>query len=284
MLFRSWSRLWGLTFNKNKCTVISLKRQHNATEFLYSMDNTTLTRTNTIMDLGVNINNNLKWNTHIQSITSKANQRLWLIIRTLGYNAPLKSKTITYCTLSRSILEYNTVVWSPSTKDNICMIESVQRKATNFLTNNPCRPSRHHIDYKERLLQCNLLPLSYRREIYDIIFFIKSIRGLVSFNILDYISFQTCNVGRLTRNMGHGLNLNYPITSLESSAHFYPYRIARLWNALPLALRIQLMSPVSLAQIKSILNNHYKDRLIMVFESNNTCTWVTVCRCTLCRY
>ena len=117
----------------------------------------------------------MKWNVHIQGIISKANQRIWLLNRTLGFHAPLITKITTYNTLVRSILEYNTVIWNPSTKDNIQALESVQRMATNYITCNARRPSPLHIEYKDRLLQCNLMPLTYRREVYDLIFFIKSI-------------------------------------------------------------------------------------------------------------
>ena len=169
-----WSKSWGLTFNKDKCTVISLKRQSNPIKFMYGMDNRTLTGASTVNDLGVTITPTLKWHQHINSLTSKANQRIWLTIRTLGFHAPFKSKITTYQTIVRSLLEYNTVLWNPVTKNNIIALERIQRKATNFITCNPKRPSPFQIEYKQRLIACNLLPLTYRREIYDLMFFIKS--------------------------------------------------------------------------------------------------------------
>ena len=87
---------------------------------------------------------------------------------------------------------------------------------------------------------------------------------------------------RLTRNRMHGLNLNYNNSRLESSAHFYPIRIARMWNALTLELRITLTSQIPLSQIKSALTRFYKDRLLNHFSTDNTCTWVMACRCRQC--
>ena len=133
----------------SKCSIITLKCSSNGTEYLYRIDNTVLTRTSTIMDLGVKIHTLLRWNAHINSLISKANQRMWITIRTLGFEAPLKTKTTTYVALCRSLVEYNTVLWSPSTKENILKLEVVQRKATNFLTNNPRRPSLQHKEYRE---------------------------------------------------------------------------------------------------------------------------------------
>ena len=97
----------------------------------------------------------------------------------------------------------------------------------------------------------------------------------MAFNILDHISFQTVAQVRL--------KLNYTNPRLESSAQFYPVRIARLWNALTIDLRLSLTSQLPLSQIKVILNRFYKDRLLNYFDTDNLCTWVMACRCRLCR-
>ena len=114
--------------------------------------------------------------------------------------------------------------------------------------NNPKRPAPAHIEYKECLIACKLLPLTYRREIYDIVFFMKSIKGLLYFNILNLIQFIHDPIHRITRNRAHGLNLTVPVTKLEATAHFYPSCtcIAKLWNSLPIALRQQLITLISL--------------------------------------
>ena len=135
------------------------------------MDDSVLPRTSTAPDLGIKITNNQNWNAHITDIINKSYKCMWFLVRTLGYEAPIKSKLTTYLSLVRSITKYNTVVWSPITKDNIYTIEKVQKKCTNFILNNPRWPSPNHINYKARLTELNLLPLSYRREVYDLIFF-----------------------------------------------------------------------------------------------------------------
>ena len=77
------------------------------------MNNKTLTRAQQAPDLGIHIHASMKWNVHVQNIISKANQCIWLLNHTLGLDAPILTTIITYNTLVRSILEYNTVVWSP---------------------------------------------------------------------------------------------------------------------------------------------------------------------------
>jgi hypothetical protein len=279
----TWSKDWGLTFNKKKCTILSLKRNNKPLEYIHRMDKTNLSRTQNAPDLGVTISSNLSWNTHIDTITDKAHNRKWFLIRTLGYEAPEKAKLLTYISLIRSIVEYNTVIWNPITHENILIIESVQRKCTDYVINNPRWPSPNRINYKERLIRLKLLPLSYRREFYDLIFFVKSLRKLVNYNILDYISFQTNPEQRLTRNRLLGLTLQAPKYKKHGSLQFYPARIARLWNSLHIDLRTKLVSPAPLPEIKSLLNKHYFDRLSNTFNPDNTCTFVTACICPTCR-
>jgi hypothetical protein len=278
-----WSTIWGLTFNKTKCTIISLKRNNQPNEYMYSMDNIRLPHTEQAPDLGITITNSLSWNSHINTITNKALKRMWFLVWTLGFNAPQQAKLTTYIALVRSVLEYCTPVWNPTTKENIKQLETVQRKTTNYILNNPKRPSPNHIDYKTRLITLNLLPLSYRREFYDLIFFVKSINKLHSFNILDYLSFQDDIATRVTRNRQTGMTLTLPKLNLTSSAQFYPSRIARIWNSLHIDLRLQLMSPSPLPVIKKILNDYYFDRLSRHFDPDDLCTYVSACPCATCR-
>ena len=124
---------------------------------------------------------------------------------------------------------------------------------------------------------------SYRREFYDISFFVKCIKGLAHFKILEYINFIHDPLIRPTRNRAHGLNVTIPDTRLESTSHFYPSRIARLWNSLPVALRDIIIKTDSMYTGKKHLTLHYQNMLTHTFDQNNICTWVTVCRCPVCR-
>ena len=53
-------------------------------------------------------------------------------ISTCSRDVKLKS----YKTYIRSIVEYASVVWNPNSKDLQCKVESVQRKAARWITNN----------------------------------------------------------------------------------------------------------------------------------------------------
>ena len=59
-------------------------------------------------------------------------------------------------------------------------LESVQRHATLFMTNY------QEMSYVERLGVCNLLPLSYTREISDLVWFYNLIHGRINVSMDEY--------------------------------------------------------------------------------------------------
>lgn len=273
----------GLKFNLNKCAVMSFSKNNPLFIYPYKLGDTILRRVHKFIDLGILFKPNLKWKDHIQKSIRKAYSCLWSIILTVGFNSPLTVKKILYNSLVRSIIEFGSLIWSPIDKESIQLLESLQRKATNLITNNAPRWSNLYKNYKTRLIECELLPTTFRREIKDIIFFLKSLNSDTGYNIHHDFIFQTRGPGLLTRNQARGLTLKIPKLKMQSSAQFYPTRFANLWNKLPLGLRELLIGKSDADQIKRILVPYYKDRLINAFDPDDPCTWVLSCRCPRCR-
>ena len=104
---------------------------------------------------------------------SKAQKMLNVLYRTCKDINDIRTKKLLYIAWVRSRLECSIVVWSPHTKRNINNLEQVQRKATRFIL------GRDYSEY-ERLSKLNLLPLEYRREINDLVFFLSVLRIYVN--------------------------------------------------------------------------------------------------------
>ena len=233
-------------------------------------------------DLGILITPDLKWNSHITSICKKARKHLGLVTRTLSYQAPTLAKKTACLALVRSIIEYGSPLWSPKTKALLNQVERVQRKMTNFITNNARYDSPHHIDYKTRLLSLNLLPTSFRREITDLTLFLKSIHNKTNLDITDYIDFDNRQTGARTRSLDHQTRLRIQKTRLGSTSTFFTYRICKIWNNLPTDLRIALKNTYNPLIIKQHLIPYYRQRLANDFDPNNQCTWISWCGCGRC--
>jgi hypothetical protein len=279
-----WGHSWGLTFNPKKCQYITIGKVNPLiTEANYSMQGTVLDSADNIKDLGILVDCELKWEIHINSLIKSANSKLWLMIRNLGFQAPYQTKKMVYITLIRSKIEYGCALWNPHFKYLIEDLEGVQRRASNYILSNPRRPSPLHVEYKNRLLQLNLLPLSYRREIIDITFFLKSYHGKTEFDVKKYLKFSDENPTRTTRCATMGNSLIVKNKSKNTDEHFFSSRVARIWNALPADMRNSLKTVHESLIVKQTLNPLYYYLLEFFFDSNNTCTWTNCCPCGRCR-
>ena len=113
------------------------------------MNNIQLKITNNIKDLGITVDDMLTWKEHIYSMVHKAHARSWLCMRAIGFHAPIRAKKLCYVSMVRSITEYGSAIWSPTTKYLIILIESIQRRVINYILKNPKRPNPEHMDYKD---------------------------------------------------------------------------------------------------------------------------------------
>ena len=107
----------------------------NKIEALYTLEGTVLENVDSIKYLGVTITNDLKWNTHINNICTKANRTLGFLRRNL-FSCPQDVKEAAYKGLVRPVLEYGSSVWDPHTKCLQEELEKVQNRAARFVTRN----------------------------------------------------------------------------------------------------------------------------------------------------
>ena len=85
--------------------------------------------------LEVTITNELRWNTHISNVCTKANRTLGFLRRNL-YACPQEVKEAAYKGLVRPVLEYSGSVWDPSGVGLQNELEKVQNRAARFVTGN----------------------------------------------------------------------------------------------------------------------------------------------------
>ena len=188
------------------------------------MNNTFIERVSTFSDLGLMVDSRLSWNEHVVNITTRANQSMGLVKRTLGCNINKKVKLLCYKTLVQPILEYSSPVWGNINRKGVEKIESVQRRATKFIINNYS----YELHYETRLINCELLPLSYRRMYLDLSLYMSM---LLEDNCLDFLTYFQFQEARRNRD-AHTL-----ITDRNHSKHkyyedYFFNRITYIWNAM----------------------------------------------------
>jgi hypothetical protein len=238
------------------------------------MNGITLEMTNSVKDLGVDISSTLVWNEHISRIVGKCNRKMGMIKRTIGYNAPETVAKTLYSALIRSDLEYASSLWSGTSKSNMQLIENVQRRATKFILHYS------NIDYKERLVKLDLLPLSLRREICDVNLFQRCINGHYDMLLDNFVVFNTPVQDRpITRSSSDHLKLIPQRCRTESHQLSFFHRIVPIWNQLPFHIR----SALSFSSFKTQVHQFYQSIFSSKFDPTDTCTWITNCRCPRCR-
>ena len=87
-----WELGWDMEFNSSKCQVIHVTRRKHPVPSQYKLHGVLLESVTSAKYLGVDISNNLSWDTHIKRSTKKANQTLGFLRRNLQVKSePLKS-------------------------------------------------------------------------------------------------------------------------------------------------------------------------------------------------
>ena len=140
-------------------------------------------------------------------------------------------------------------VWSPNHNIQLSeRIERVQRRATKWIL----RTGTCEMPYKQRLLKLELLPLSYDREMKDLVYFFKSLYGYVDLNINNCVCFV--QNGRTRLSQATGVTLQTPMscrTAKFQSSYFN--RILQPYGTVYVKLSIQI-NFLALSLSKTFLN------------------------------
>ena len=95
--------------------------------------NDVIERVNSFKLLGVWIQDNLKWNTHIEETTKKACKRLFYLRECRWANLPSEVGLTCYKTKIRPVLEYAAPVWAGLPQYLIDEIENIQARSLRTL-------------------------------------------------------------------------------------------------------------------------------------------------------
>ena len=124
-----WSNRWQMSFNVQKCYVISITRKTTKkSNFTYKMSGQTLPTVPSSKYLGITISDKLKWSEHVKDITAGARKILGLLERNLS-QCPQKVKELAYFSLVRPKLEYSSPVWNPCIGKDVNELGKAPRRA-----------------------------------------------------------------------------------------------------------------------------------------------------------
>jgi len=211
-----------MEFHPDKCEVITISRKRNPVQYSYTLNGHQL-KHYVAKYLGVQISHDLRWDKHIDYITSKANSTLGFLRRNINIRNP-QIKEHSYKTLVRPILEYSQSVCDPYTTGAVKKVESVQRRAARYTLNRYSRTS----SVSSMLSQLNWQPLAERRRHARLVMFYKIHYQLVSIRIPLTLKFHPQPTR--TENM---FAYNIPSSNCDYHLQSYFPRTVRDWNTLP---------------------------------------------------
>ena len=86
-----------------------------------------------VKDLGIIIDNKLKFHDHVTSVTAKANRILAVIKKCFHFTSGIMYINL-YKSLVRPVIKYGNVIWGPHYILDHHSVEQIQRKATRIFT------------------------------------------------------------------------------------------------------------------------------------------------------
>lgn len=217
---KKWTEKWLLSLHPDKSRYMRIGRTE-VREGAYQLCNV-IERSSAEKDIGVIIEDKLKFSEHLAEKINKANEVVGIIRRTfIGLDAEMFKQL--YTALVRPHSEYAYQVWNPYLIKDIEAVENVQRRATRLL------PNMKNLTYEERLRALNLPTLSYRRSRGDLIETYKILSGKYDEECCKDV-FQE-REDSVTR--GNSKKLFKPRSRLDKRKYSFPCGVVDMWNALP---------------------------------------------------
>ena len=189
-------------------------------------DGTSISSTDVVRDLGVNMSPDYTWSKHINTIAEDGRKMLGWVLSVFKDRSKLTMLTL-YKSMIRCKIEYCCPLWDPSSLSDIKKLEQVQRMFTSKVQG--CKD----MSYWDRLKHLQLQSLQRRRERYILIHTWKILNDLtnndvgISFEDKDNLTRMgvTANVPPLPRSI--------PARSITLFENSFTVRAPKLWNCLP---------------------------------------------------
>jgi hypothetical protein len=207
---------------KDKCALLTLgyRQQTSTTAEMLGVQ-----EVDVMKDLGVIVDRNLKFSTHVSKKSKAASRVANMIFRAFRTKTSVEPYIKAFVSFVRPIIEYASPVWSPYLVGDVNAIEHVQRKFTRQVFYRCGLP---RLDYFSRLRILKLDTLESRRVVTDQCL----IHDLIHRN-QDILPHFFIIQDRVTR--GHPYRLTIPdfIPRTESVRGHFAWRASRVWNRLP---------------------------------------------------
>ena len=244
-----WSLSNKMKFHPSKCKALSVTNQRNelhklpTTIFNYKLGPNYIDYVQSQADLGVTVNEKLRWSAHCEKIVKTANSKLALLKRTCHFTVNMRQKRAFYLTIVRSVFEHCCVVWRPVSPAQILKFEAIQKRAIKWMNG---QDFEHYSDeeYANYLNEINILPLHVKFDLNDLIMYYRIMHSMVPIDLPDEFSLIEPSKLRFTRNTAAIIDRR-DVTQVKCSINpncdifrnSFFYRTMLIWNKVPYEIR-----------------------------------------------
>ena len=224
--FSMWCVDNELSLNPKKCSVLSITNKPQPIDYNYYIDDNTIDKKPSKLDLCVKFNTKHSFNDHFNEVTKKCYQLIGFLFRSTQHFKRPESLIKLYYAYVRSRLEYCSTVWNPYYDKYKEQLEKVQRKFTRMLYYKFKWPKQ---DYSTRLIRLKMKSLETRRLELDEMVLYKLVHGKIDASLSRRLC--TYEPPRFTRQSVHHLfyvatpvsnvQLNSPVHRMQNSHNVY---------------------------------------------------------------
>ena len=245
------SESWGLTINRDKCAVLRFARNSRGqAPPEYFLDGSPLPTCKTHGDLGVLVDDKLKFHEHVSSVAHKAFGLCQSFLKSTVCRTP-EFMMFLLTTHVRPLIEYASCLWNTGYKEDLRKLERVQRMWTRHIK------GLEGLSYEERLSELNLYSVQGRLLRADLIQFWKIFHDLSCIKPEDMFT-QPPHSG--TR--GHRFKIHVTRAVSDVRKRCFSHRSVALWNGLP----DDVVAAGSLTTFKAALSRTIHDDLYKFAE------------------
>ena len=220
-----WANKWKVSFNQTKTELMIVSRRHNPNLSPLSFDNTILVPTDSHKHLGVFLQSDCKWDTHIKSIISKC-RLLTSCLKSFKYRLSRRALENMYKAYILPHFDFADVLWDNCTQELSHELEMLHLDALRTIIGS-VRGTSHEKLYVES----GFIPLFERRRRHKIIMYHKIVNKLVPNYLNEILPPLLSEINRyhLRRPLERD-HFTWDIERFRTS--FFP-STTDIWNNLP---------------------------------------------------
>ncbi|XP_063682119.1 uncharacterized protein LOC134816990 [Bolinopsis microptera] len=241
--FVNWADANNMELNEEKFQLLQHGKLPDLKQPYILPSGETLKGSDHVKDLGVYIDPDLNWRTHIAMKSAKARNMASWVLRTF-ISRDVTTMMLLYKSYVRSHLEYCCPLWSPHMQCEIIKLEAVQRSFTAKIQ------GLGSLNYWERLRRLSMYSLQRRRERYTIILVWKIYNNLapnsMNINFRETSRYGTTCIRPLWSSKYNSVN-NLRFNSFAS-------RASALYNVVPPSIKSLLTLTTFKPALDAFLN------------------------------